>query len=70
MPFCSFLSLPSLVPYIRVIILLKELFVNLTILITFNYLFTHLFKERLVHKKTAYPFKLLRDWPAVCSGLF
>ncbi|KIU11824.1 diguanylate cyclase or phosphodiesterase [Bacillus subtilis] len=31
--------------------MLKELFVNLTILITFNYLFTHLFKERLVHKK-------------------
>ncbi|WP_274896757.1 hypothetical protein, partial [Bacillus amyloliquefaciens] len=30
--------------------MLKELFLNLTILITFNYLFTLLFKESLSYK--------------------
>ncbi|WP_039073368.1 diguanylate cyclase [Bacillus sp. MSP13] len=40
--------------------MLKELFVNLTILITFNYLFTHLFKERLVHKKDSISFQAVK----------
>ncbi|NTU26988.1 diguanylate cyclase [Bacillus tequilensis] len=40
--------------------MLKELFVNLTILITFNYLFTHLFKERLVHKKDSIFFQAVK----------
>lgn len=40
--------------------MLKELFVNLTILITFNYLFTHLFKERLIHKKDRLSFQLIK----------
>ena len=49
----SFLSTLSLVTYIRVIVMLKELFLNLTILITFNYLFTLLLKSRFRIKKTA-----------------
>ncbi|ADP31388.1 GGDEF domain-containing protein [Bacillus atrophaeus] len=46
--------------------MLKELFVNLTILITFNYLFTFLFKETLIHKEDRLPFQILKG---ACCGL-
>ncbi|AOC90365.1 Diguanylate cyclase [Bacillus amyloliquefaciens] len=66
----SFLSTLSLVTYIRVIVMLKELFLNLTILITFNYLFTLLFKESLSHKEDRPMFQLLKGTACGLLGVF
>lgn len=66
----SFLSTLSLVTYIRVIVMLKELFLNLTILITFNYLFTLLFKESLSYKEDRPMFQLLKGAACGLLGVF
>lgn len=50
--------------------MLKELFLNLTILITFNYLFTVLFKESLSHKEDRPVFQLLKGTVCGLLGVF
>ncbi|WP_016938423.1 diguanylate cyclase [Bacillus siamensis] len=50
--------------------MLKELFLNLTILITFNYLFTLLFKESLSYKEDRPMFQLLKGAACGLLGVF
>lgn len=50
--------------------MLKELFLNLTILITFNYLFTLLFKESLSYKEDRPMFQLLKGTVCGLLGVF